>query len=118
MHERAHLVRRHEDRRAAFVGHEEAVAVGMAFDASGEHLDALRDEQRTGAVAHDGARTLERSEAGVECAPLARAAHLEALGEFSGIERLSSALELSQNLGAVVVRRLELLGPLGASPSA
>lgn len=103
VHEAAHLVRRHEDRRAAFVGHEEAVAVGMALHAPGEHLDALRDEQRAGAVAHDVAGALESNQPGIECAALARAADMQTIGELSRMQRLASVLELAQDLAAVVI---------------
>ena len=47
----------------AVVGNEEAVAVGMAFDAPGDERDALRDEQAPGAVLHHVAGALERARA-------------------------------------------------------
>ena len=115
MHQAPHLVRRQEDRGAAFVGHEEAVAVGMAFDATREHRDALGDEQRARAVLHHFAGTLERRQAELERAALA-AADLESLGELLRRERLARALELAQDLARVVVGGR--FGPLGAGPSA
>ena len=73
VHHLAHLGRRQEHRGSAFVRHEEAVAVGMALDAPGDERDALRDEQRAGAVLHHLARALERGERLVERVALALA---------------------------------------------
>jgi hypothetical protein len=46
----AHLRGRQEHARAAVIGLEKAVAVGMALDAAGDQSDALRDQQGSGAV--------------------------------------------------------------------
>ena len=72
-----------EDGGAAVVGHEEAVAVGMAFDAPGDQRDALRDQQGAGAVLHDLAGALERAQRAVEFAPRL-APDAQARGELVG----------------------------------
>src|SRR5260221_71866 len=104
VHHAAHLVRRQEDRGAAFIGNQEAVAVGVALDAPGDQRDALGDEQRAGAVLHHLARALERGEAGVEGAALARA-DVQAIGELVGTQRLARAPELAPDLATGIVRR-------------
>ena len=58
VHELAHLRRREENRRAAFVGHEKTVPVGMALDAAGDEREAPRHQQAAGAVLHHLARAL------------------------------------------------------------
>ena len=54
----AHLRGRQEHARAAVIGLEKAVAVAMALDAAGDQGDALRDQQRSGAVLHHFASPL------------------------------------------------------------
>src|SRR5262249_28481923 len=96
-----HLVRRQVNRRSALVRHEKTMTVGMPLDASRERRDAPRDQQRAGAVLHDVAGALERCEACVECAALARA-QVEALRELARRERLARALQLAQDFAPVI----------------
>ena len=80
VHHLAHLGRpAGTDRGPPSSRHEEAVAVGMAFDAAGDERDALRDEQRAGAVLHHLARALERARAPASNALRARALDAQAL---------------------------------------
>jgi hypothetical protein len=107
----AHLRRRKEHRRPAFVGHEKAVAVGMALDPPGEERDALREEQRAGAVLHDFAGALERGERLVERLSLALLDG-EAIGKLARRERRAGAVQRLADLMRVFGR--ESARPLGA----
>jgi hypothetical protein len=115
VHHLAHLRRRQEHRRPALVGHQESVAVGMALDASGDQRDALRDQQRSGAVLHHLARALERGQRLVERAALAPL-DLEALRELGARERRAGAVQRVDDLARVFRRRG--LRPLCPSTSA
>jgi hypothetical protein len=107
VHHLAHLRVRQEHRRAAVVGHEKAVAVGMALDAPGDQGDALRHEQRAGAVLHHLACTLQNGERLVENAPLALA-DLQARGELIGRERRARAIQGGDDLARVINTRVPL----------
>ncbi len=110
VHQAAHLGGGKEHRRAAVVGHEEAVTVGVALDAPGHRGDAPRDEQRAGAVAHHLARALERGERNVELAALVPR-NTQALRELVGVHRRAGALENAQGF-----RKILLLFRTRASP--
>ncbi len=98
----AHLRGRQENLRAAVVGHEKAMAVAMAFDASGDDRDALRDEQRACAVLHDVARALERRERLFEGIFL-RTGDAQPLRELFRRERLARELERVQDVARRIV---------------
>ena len=100
VHELAHLGRRQEDRGAAVVGHEETVAVGMAFDAPGDHGDALRDQQGAGAVLHDLAGALERAQRAVEFAPRL-APDAQPRGELVGAQRRARGVQRAEDAALV-----------------
>jgi hypothetical protein len=110
----AHLRGRQEHRRPAFVGHEKAVAVGVAFDAPGDERDALCDEQRAGAVLDDFARALERSKRLVERLPLALLDR-EALSELVRREGRARAVQRFADLMPVFgCRRRRPFGTIAA----
>ena len=74
----------------------------MSFDAAGDERDLARDEQRAGAVLHHLAGALERGDAVLECALLARA-DAQLLRELAHAERLARSLQLAQDLARIVV---------------
>ena len=100
MHELAHLGRRKEDRGVAVVGHEETVAVGMAFDAARDHGDALRDQQGAGAVLHDLAGALERAQCAVEFAPRL-APDAQPRGKLVGAQRRARGVQRAEDAALV-----------------
>ena len=67
----AHLLGRNEQIRAARVGREIAVPVGMADDAARDQVELLRDQQMPGAVLHHFAGALQLGERRVERGPFA-----------------------------------------------
>jgi len=104
VHDFAHVRLREQHRRPAHVGHEEAMAVGMALDASRDERDAFRDEQRAGAVLHHLARALERGKRLLERRPLALL-DLEALRQLIARERRARAVHRLENLALVIRAR-------------
>src|SRR2546423_240529 len=95
------------------------MAVGMPLDAPGDERDALGNKQRADAVLHHLARALECGEAGVErpaLAPLWTMRDAQAIAKLLRVQRLARALELAQDLAAVIVGRR--CAALGARPAA
>ena len=105
----AHLRGRQEHARAAVIGLEKAVAIGMALDAAGEQGDALRDQQGSGPVLHHFARALECGKRGLESPALA-SLDLEARSELLRGERRAGAVQGIENFVAVAIARHAALG--------
>src|SRR5262249_7307658 len=107
----AHFVRA-EIEILALVGNDEAVSIGMPFDAAGDEMELRRDQDRALAVAQDLRLALHRGNAALEGFALV-ARDRQALGEF-GIahrharfgERLQD--QLAARYGILVARCLPL----------
>ena len=72
----------------------------MAFDAAGDHRDALRDQQGTGAVLHDLAGALERAQRAVEFAPCL-APDAQPRGELVGAQRRARSVQRAEDAALV-----------------